>query len=608
MFPSLRGLYIWDRILAAGRGRPSRVFARPILDRLEERLSPAANLFAIGSPAGSPALVSLFDSDTGAQVDQIRPFQPSYTGGVNVTLADLNRDGSPEIIASAASGSPHVVVFDGATHAVIASFLAFPGSTSGVSIAAGDIGNGSRGIVVGSGGGMAGTVGFFTPSGEPVRTLSPYGDSYRGAVEVALGFAENGNAAVFTATGQGASPHVQTIEARSGSVLASFYAYAPGFTGGVSLAAADLNHDGVSEILTGSGIGASAHVRVFGRAGDHPLASFLASDTPATLGTRVASPAADLIFALVDQNGQRALKRYSVAANGSTQELGDGVQLGAFAIATPAATARVRAYDPANPVPNRIRNGLDDTAAPASQAGAGMYSGYPIRYGDGSPEIDIALAGPGQEGGIYGDFLSYTNQLSYTNSQHFGIGWFSAGSPSVVEEGGYRRVLLSPSEIVTFPVGSGTLGGKIPPPPPLYGETDKLYTDNTNHIFIFIREDGTSYEFFDFSSNHAALKQGTLSKVKDPAGNVLLEAKTWDGSGRVTTLERSVTQNSVTTLTKRTLTYVTSGVNSGLISQVDFAHKTGSGSWVTDRTATLDYYSGTGDSAGTDNELKMITI
>ncbi len=114
MFPSLRGLYIWDRILAAERGRPSRVFARPILDRLEERLSPAANLFAIGSPAGSAPLISLFDSDTGAQVDQIRPFQPSYTGGVNVTLANLDRDGSPEIIASAASGSPHVVVFDGA--------------------------------------------------------------------------------------------------------------------------------------------------------------------------------------------------------------------------------------------------------------------------------------------------------------------------------------------------------------------------------------------------------------------------------------------------------------------------------------------------------------
>ena len=41
-------------------------------------------------------------------------------------------------------------------------------------------------------------------------------------------------------------------------------------------------------------------MRVFGHAGDQPLASFLASDTPATLGTRVASPAADRILALVD--------------------------------------------------------------------------------------------------------------------------------------------------------------------------------------------------------------------------------------------------------------------------------------------------------------------
>jgi hypothetical protein len=115
MFPSLRGLYIWDRILAAGRGRPSSIFARPALDRLEERLAPTASPFAIDSPSGSAPLIRLFDSDTGAQVDQIRPFQPSYSGGVNATLADLDQDGSPEIIASVASGYPHVVVFDGAT-------------------------------------------------------------------------------------------------------------------------------------------------------------------------------------------------------------------------------------------------------------------------------------------------------------------------------------------------------------------------------------------------------------------------------------------------------------------------------------------------------------
>mgnify|MGYP007031633070 CR=1 FL=1 len=56
----------------------------------------------------------LFDSDTGAQVDQIHPFQSFYTGEVHVTLVDFDRDGAPEIIASAFSGSPHVVVLDGA--------------------------------------------------------------------------------------------------------------------------------------------------------------------------------------------------------------------------------------------------------------------------------------------------------------------------------------------------------------------------------------------------------------------------------------------------------------------------------------------------------------
>ena len=103
MFSSLRRLFAWVRIQPGAPDRKTST-TRPGLCRLEERVAPAANLFAIGSPAGSAPLISLFDSDTGAQVDQIRPFQPSYTGGVNVTLADLDRDGTPEIIASAASG------------------------------------------------------------------------------------------------------------------------------------------------------------------------------------------------------------------------------------------------------------------------------------------------------------------------------------------------------------------------------------------------------------------------------------------------------------------------------------------------------------------------
>jgi hypothetical protein len=113
MFSSLRRLFVRVRIQFGRRVRQVPA-VRPAIDRLEERLAPTASPSAIGSPAGSAPLIRLFDSDTGAQVDQIRPFQPSYTGEVHVTLVDFDRDGAPEIIASAALGSSHVVVLDGA--------------------------------------------------------------------------------------------------------------------------------------------------------------------------------------------------------------------------------------------------------------------------------------------------------------------------------------------------------------------------------------------------------------------------------------------------------------------------------------------------------------
>ena len=76
IFSSRRRLFVRVRI-QSGRRVPQIPAVRPALDRLEERLAPAASPFAIGSPAGSAPLIRLFDIDTGAQVDQIRPFQPS---------------------------------------------------------------------------------------------------------------------------------------------------------------------------------------------------------------------------------------------------------------------------------------------------------------------------------------------------------------------------------------------------------------------------------------------------------------------------------------------------------------------------------------------------
>jgi hypothetical protein len=40
-------------------------------------------------------------------------------------------------------------------------------------------------------------------------------------------------------------------------------AYDPSFSGGVSLATADVNYDGIDDIITGAGLGGAPHIREF---------------------------------------------------------------------------------------------------------------------------------------------------------------------------------------------------------------------------------------------------------------------------------------------------------------------------------------------------------
>src|SRR5262249_23540421 len=50
-------------------------------------------------------------------------------------------------------------------------------------------------------------------------------------------------------------------EIADSALISQFYAYSPFFTGGVTVAAADLNGDGVLDVVTGAGPGGGPHVK-----------------------------------------------------------------------------------------------------------------------------------------------------------------------------------------------------------------------------------------------------------------------------------------------------------------------------------------------------------
>jgi hypothetical protein len=82
---------------------------------------------------------------------------------------------------------------------------------------------------------------------------------------------------MITGTGNGSAPHVK-VRKMDGTIISSFYAYAPEFTRGVNLITGDIDNDGKSEIVSTPNWGGGPHVKVFDGKGK-ASASFFAYES-----------------------------------------------------------------------------------------------------------------------------------------------------------------------------------------------------------------------------------------------------------------------------------------------------------------------------------------
>lgn len=244
-----------------------------------------------GAGIGGGPHVRIFNQD-GIIENQFFAYNPNFRGGAQVACADLDNDGEVEIITGAGfGGGPQVRIFS-RKGKVLGQFFAYNENfRGGVNIAAGDIdGDGKAEIITGAGKGGGPQVRIFDNKGKALGQFWAYEKDYRGGARIALGNIRAGTRdakkEIITAPGAGHASEIRVYD-NHGARLENFMAYGENFLGGVNVATADMDQDGLDDVITGAGPGGTPHVRVFNAKGKL-INSFFAYPKEYSGGVKVA--------------------------------------------------------------------------------------------------------------------------------------------------------------------------------------------------------------------------------------------------------------------------------------------------------------------------------
>jgi hypothetical protein len=201
--------------------------------------------------------------DRGTRLGHFLAYESSFTGGVSVAAGDWF--GNPEIVVAPGPGrAPEIRVFDSQGR-LVAAFLALePSYTGGLSVAVGDLNADARPeIVVGTLAPPA-RIRAFDLSGAPYGSLvAPFPPDGRG---VQVGVADlygTGRGTILAGETSGPNPLLDVIDPVTGNVVSAAHPE-PAATNGIRVGAGDLDQDGRDEILVATGWGGDGDVQVLG--------------------------------------------------------------------------------------------------------------------------------------------------------------------------------------------------------------------------------------------------------------------------------------------------------------------------------------------------------
>lgn len=217
-----------------------------------------ADLYNDGSPEilaapleGGGPQIRIFDN-LGFAYFSFFAFDQDLRGGVNVAAGDVNGDSQKEIIAGAGLNmEPTVKIFDNYSN-YLSEFLAYEENyRGGVNVLTADLNNdGTDEIITAPSIGKEPMVKIFNHQGELINKFLAYPYGFWGGVNLAKSDVDqDGYLEIITGAGFSGGSHIRFFDSEGNPKINPKLFVYNGFKGGVSVADGDLDNDGETEIL-----------------------------------------------------------------------------------------------------------------------------------------------------------------------------------------------------------------------------------------------------------------------------------------------------------------------------------------------------------------------